>query len=74
VLNRSLQRSHAQSAFLVPCVALCWNRDDQSWDLYAGVMIVDLALAQFRLALSGDFELYTPISTLDQLASLRSRE
>lgn len=40
-------------------------------DLYAGVMVVDLALAQFRLALSSDFELYTPISNLEQLTSLR---
>lgn len=39
-------------------------------DLYAGVMVVDLALAQFRVALSGDFELYTPITELKQLASL----
>jgi hypothetical protein len=50
------------------------DTDAQGWDLYAGVMIVDLALAQFRLALSGDFESYAPISTLDQLASLHSRE
>ena len=40
-------------------------------DLYAGVMVVDLALAQFRLALSSDFDLYTPISSLAQLATLR---
>jgi hypothetical protein len=39
-------------------------------DLYTGVMIVDLALAQFRIALSGDFELYRPIVELDQLESL----
>jgi hypothetical protein len=40
-------------------------------DLYAGVMIVDLALAQFRLALSSDFDLYRPVNSLAQLASLR---
>lgn len=40
-------------------------------DLYAGAIVVDLALAQFRLALSGDFQLYTPISKLDQLDSPR---
>jgi hypothetical protein len=40
-------------------------------DLYAGTMIVDLALARFRVALSGDFELYAPIVDLAQLASLR---
>jgi hypothetical protein len=43
-------------------------------DLYAGVMVVDLASARFRLSLSGDFELYTPVGNLDQLASLRSFE
>jgi hypothetical protein len=42
----------------------------RSDDLYAGVMVVDLALAQFRVALSGDFELYTPVTELRQLASL----
>jgi hypothetical protein len=40
-------------------------------DLYAGAMTVDLALAQFRIALSSDFELYTPVSDLKQLTSLR---
>jgi hypothetical protein len=39
-------------------------------DLYAGVMIVDLALAQFRVALTGDFERYTPMTDTEQLASL----
>lgn len=39
-------------------------------DLYAGVMVVDLALAQFRVALSGDFELYAPVTQLKQLGSL----
>jgi hypothetical protein len=39
-------------------------------DLFAGVMVVDLALVQFRVALSGDFELYIPVTELKQLASL----
>jgi hypothetical protein len=39
-------------------------------DLYASVIVVDLALAQFRFARSGDFELYTPVIELEQLASL----
>jgi hypothetical protein len=34
-------------------------------------MIVDLALAQFRVALSGDFEPYTPAANLKQVTSLR---
>jgi hypothetical protein len=40
-------------------------------DLYAGVMVIDLALARFRVALSGDFDLYAPVSSLEQLTSLR---
>ena len=40
-------------------------------DLYAGVMVVDLALAQFRIALSGDFDRYAPITGLGQLTTLR---
>jgi len=40
-------------------------------DLYAGVMVVDLATAAFCLALSGDFETYVPVNGLEQLASLR---
>ena len=40
-------------------------------DLYAAVMIVDLALARFRVALSSDFELYTPIDSLQELTSPR---
>jgi hypothetical protein len=31
---------------------------------------LNLARAQFRVALSGDFELYTPVIELEQLASL----
>ena len=40
-------------------------------DLYAGVMVVDLASPLFRLDLSGDFERYTPVADLAELASLR---
>jgi hypothetical protein len=39
-------------------------------DLYGGVMVVDLALARFRVAISGDFEQYAPITSLEQLDSL----
>ena len=41
-------------------------------DLYAGVMVVDLASPLFRLVLSGDFERYTPVADLAELASLRA--
>jgi len=40
-------------------------------DLYAGVMVVDLATPAFRVALSGDFETYLPVLDLEQLASVR---
>lgn len=40
-------------------------------DLYAGVMIVDLATPQYCVAVSGDFEQYFPITMLEQLQSLR---
>lgn len=43
----------------------------QADDLYAGAMIVDLALTHFRIALSHDFDLYTPVTHLEQLRSLR---
>ena len=43
----------------------------QADDLYAGVMLVDLATPLYRLALSGNFEHYTPVTDLSQLASLR---
>jgi hypothetical protein len=36
-------------------------------DIYAGVMVVDLALAVFRLALSADFDGYVPIRERDEL-------
>jgi hypothetical protein len=39
-------------------------------DLYAGVMIVDLARAQFRTALSADFDQYVSVAELSQLSSL----
>lgn len=38
-------------------------------DLYAAVIVIDLALAQFRAAVSADFETYQPITRLDELAS-----
>ena len=43
----------------------------QADDLYASVMLVDLASPLYRLALSSNFEHYTPVSDLAQLASLR---
>ena len=39
-------------------------------DLYAGVIVVDLARGEYRLALSGDFERYAPVTELAELASL----
>jgi hypothetical protein len=45
----------------------------QADDLYAGVMLLDLASPMYRLALSGDFEHYTPVTDLAELASLRGR-
>jgi hypothetical protein len=43
----------------------------QADDLYVGVMLVDLASPLYRLALSGNFEHYTPVTDLAELASLR---
>jgi hypothetical protein len=43
----------------------------QADDLYAGVMLVDLASPLYRLALSGNFEHYVPVVDLAELASLR---
>lgn len=43
----------------------------QADDLYAGVMLVDLASALYRLALSGNFEDYTPVTAPAELSSLR---
>jgi hypothetical protein len=39
-------------------------------DLFAGVMVVDLVTPQFRLALSGDFESYRPVTDREALRSL----
>lgn len=43
----------------------------QADDLYAGVMLVDLSTPLYRLALSGDFEHYTPVTAPAELSSLR---
>jgi hypothetical protein len=43
----------------------------QADDLYAGVMLVDLASPLYRLALSSNFEHYTAVTDLAELASLR---
>lgn len=45
-----------------------WSLDAN--DLYAGVMVVDLARAEYRLSLSGDFERYAPVTELSELSSL----
>jgi len=34
-------------------------------DLYAGVMVIDLVTAQFRLVVSGNFEHSVPVTTLE---------
>jgi hypothetical protein len=39
-------------------------------DLYAGVMVVDLATPSVRMALSAGFESYAPVESLEQLESL----
>jgi hypothetical protein len=39
-------------------------------DLYAGIMLVDLATPLYRLALSSDFERYTPVTDSAELVSL----
>jgi hypothetical protein len=41
-------------------------------DLYAGVMIVDLATPAFRVAMSADFETYAPVLQLADLQRLRA--
>jgi hypothetical protein len=38
-------------------------------DLYAGVMVVDLATPAYRVALSADFEWYVPVHDVTQLTS-----
>lgn len=45
-----------------------WSLDAD--DLHAGVMVVDLASDGYRLALSGDFERYAPVTELSELSSL----
>ena len=44
----------------------------QADDLYAGVMLVDLASPLYKVALSANFEHYSPVADLTQLASLRA--
>ncbi len=41
-------------------------------DLYTGVIVVDLAVPAFRVALSSNFETYVPVLDLGQLASLKA--
>jgi len=43
----------------------------QADDIYAGVMLVDLAAPLYRVALSSNFEHYAPVADLGELASLR---
>jgi len=43
----------------------------QADDLYAGVMVIDLASPLYRLAVSGNFEHYVPIADPAKLQSLR---
>ena len=40
-------------------------------DLYAGVMLIDLSTPLYRLALSSDFDHYTPVTNPAELSSLR---
>jgi hypothetical protein len=53
------------------------NPATQEWeleadDLYAGVMVVDLATPSYRIAISADFERYFPVMELGELGSLRT--
>ena len=41
-------------------------------DLYAGVMVVDLATPAYRISLSSDFETYVPVTERAQLGALRA--
>ena len=43
----------------------------QADDLYAGVMLLDLASPLYRLAVSANFEHYTPVTERAELSSLR---
>ena len=45
-----------------------WSLDAD--DLYGGVMVVDLASDVYRIALSGDFERYAPVTELSELSLL----
>lgn len=47
-----------------------WELDAD--DLYAAVMVVDLASPTYRIAISADFETYVPLMELGELASLRA--
>jgi hypothetical protein len=40
-------------------------------DIYAGIMVVDLALAVFRVAVSADFETYAPVLDLSEFDAIR---
>jgi hypothetical protein len=40
-------------------------------DIYAGVMVVDFGLTVFRVAVTADFEAYTPILERAQLDRIR---
>lgn len=41
-------------------------------DLYAGVMVVDLATPAYRVALSADFDAYVPVTHVAQWTALRA--
>jgi hypothetical protein len=45
--------------------------DLRAEDLYAGVMVVDLAGATARVVLSADFETFVPLSDLAELSDVR---
>ena len=46
--------------------------DLEADDIYAGVMVVDLATPAFRVALSADFETYTPVLQRSELDAIRA--
>jgi hypothetical protein len=46
--------------------------DLEADDVYTGVMVVDLAAAAFRIALSADFETYEPVTDLVELETIRA--
>lgn len=43
-------------------------------DLYAGVMVIDLATPAYRISLSSDFETYVPVIERAQLEAPRARD